>query len=360
MVIMIEPAPYMTRLVMELDHAWPGPVVTYFLARSVTQPWSDIALADSYTFLPKGFGATLQKLWSHLRRARPKIVFVAGWGEPRIIAAILMARLNGARVVASSDTWVSNSTGLRVALKTMVLRLIDRFTPGGSRQEAYLHGLGIDPGHVFRASMTVDTTALRQFIATEGAARRHSVRAALGIGDEEVLFLFLGRLEPEKGPDLAIRSFLLAGLGGQAHLLVVGDGSLRAELEEKAGGSERISFAGRLEGHALWSRLVAADVLLAPSRSEPWGLVVNEALVAGLPVIVSDCFGCIDDLVHRGRNGIVVATGDVDGTAAAIRSLVRDADLRHAQATAAGEIISGWTSENWARNIIAAWKDALR
>ena len=134
---------------------------------------------------------------------------------------------------------------------------------------------------------------------------------------------------------------------------------MRPELERLALGCSTISFAGRLEGEELWSRLGAADVLLVPSRQEGWGLVVNEAMAAGLPVIVSDCVGCIDDLVID-SSGTVVQTGDITGMAIAMRNHVKQPEKRREQSVVARKIIAPWTTENWAKNITQAWEHALR
>jgi len=79
-----------------------------------------------------------------------------------------------------------------------------------------------------------------------------------------------------------------------------------------------------------------------PSEHEPWGLAVNEAMCAGLPVVVSREVGCVPDLVKDGANGYTPATGDVDGFARVLQRLIEDGDLRRRQGHASLARIQQW------------------
>ena len=90
-----------------------------------------------------------------------------------------------------------------------------------------------------------------------------------------------------------------------------------------------VHFAGFLNQTEMPTAYTAADILVLPSAyEETWGLVVNEAMNCGLPVIVSDRVGCAADLVHDGENGFVFQSGDADGLAVAIRKLVTSDQMR--------------------------------
>src|SRR4029077_18085376 len=109
-------------------------------------------------------------------------------------------------------------------------------------------------------------------------------------------------------------------------LVIVGDGSLRALIETVASDADdRVTYLGRLRAADVQRAYLAADLLVLPSLFEPWGLVVNEAMACGLPVIASDRVGCAEDLVRHGQTGLVVGAGCERELAAAIRQLARDA-----------------------------------
>jgi glycosyltransferase involved in cell wall biosynthesis len=98
----------------------------------------------------------------------------------------------------------------------------------------------------------------------------------------------------------------------------------------------------------------SSDVFVLPSRREPWGLVVNEAMVCGLPVIVSDACGCVDDLVVPEQNGYVVPVDDVEGLAQVMTALAKDREKRVAMGEAARETIAPWVIERQAETIKTA------
>src|SRR5205085_9673410 len=120
---------------------------------------------------------------------------------------------------------------------------------------------------------------------------------------ERPVVLYVGRLDPEKGVDVLLR----ACTGLDADVVVVGAGSQEAALRAAAG--PRVRFAGRVERDALPALLAAADVFCLPSRSEQWGMVLNEAALAGLPLVATDAAGGAHDLVEP---EFVVPAGDED------------------------------------------------
>lgn len=358
--LFIEPAPYITRLDQELKRQWPGTVTTWFVSDAASQKWDSLSKDNDFYILPKSRIVALYTLWRSIRQRRPEVVFVTGWSHPVIIAAIIMTKLAGARLVSSSDTWKSESTGIRKWSKKMVLRMIDRFTPGGKRQAKYLFDIGVPAKYIFPANMTVDTGAMRIFYAKYGPEHRRIIRQELGIDDRGPVFLFVGRLEPIKGVDLLLSAFGELDPSIEARLVIVGDGSLKSKVEKAMERDTRIVYRGRLEGEALWALFGAADVLVAPSLSEPWGLVVNEALTAGLAVVTSDVFGCTDDLINPEQNALVVPAGNQVAVSEVLKRLSSDPHLLERLRGNATQSVEGWTTEAWATDILAAWRDAMK
>lgn len=357
--LFIEPAPYITRLDQELKRQWPGRVTTWFVSDAASQAWESLSKDNDFYILPKNRSAALYTLWLSIRQRRPEVVFVTGWSHPVIIAAIIMTKLAGARVVSSSDTWKSESTGIRKWGKKLVLRMIDRFTPGGKRQAKYLRDFGVPTKHIFPANMTVDTKKMKIFFEKYGAKHRRIIRRELNIDDQGPVFLFVGRLEPIKGIDLLLSAFGGLDSSVEARLVIVGDGTLRSQVENAVERDTRIVYRSRLESQALWAQFAAADVLVAPSLSEAWGLVVNEALTAGLAVVMSDVFGCTDDLINPEKNALVVPSGNQVAFSEMLKRLSSDPHLLERLRGNATQSVEGWTTEAWATNILAAWRDAM-
>ena len=139
-------------------------------------------------------------------------------------------------------------------------------------------------------------------------------------------------------------------------LLIVGNGCMHAEVELAAESHEKIRYAGRLNGDELLKTYYTADAVVLPSHFEPWGLVVNEAMAAGCPVIVSDKVGCVDDLVEHEKTGMVIKMDKKKDLESAIHFILNHPDICDRMGQRAEEKIAFWTLKNEAINICNAWK----
>ena len=167
-----------------------------------------------------------------------------------------------------------------------------------------------------------------------------------------VRVLAVGRLVPEKNFGGLIEAF--AELSpGEAELHVVGTGPLDGELRELAA---RLGVAARFSGYvapdALPAVYAAADAFVLPSVYEPFGVVVREAVAAGLPIVCSRTVGAAGDVAVADRNALLVDQGQLPG---ALARIVRDDELREALARASREV----DAENGIERSVAAFERAL-
>jgi glycosyltransferase involved in cell wall biosynthesis len=164
--------------------------------------------------------------------------------------------------------------------------------------------------------------------------------------------LFVGRLEHEKGVDVLVEAWRLAGLPSGAVLALVGEGPLRGRLD--APGVRALGYVPRSDLPPMYG---AADVLVLPSVRtatfvEPWGLVVNEAMHQGTPVIASDAVGAVaGGLVRDGHNGLVTPAGDARALATAIEAIVINPELRERLAVTARQDVSRYTARAWSEGM---------
>jgi glycosyltransferase involved in cell wall biosynthesis len=198
-------------------------------------------------------------------------------------------------------------------------------------------------GNVFVAPQAVDT---EHFGRPARAAR------PAGAGDG-FLLLYVGRLEHEKGIDVLLDAWTRAGLGDGATLALAGTGPITPA-------GTGVLPLGHVARDDLPGLYAAADALVLPSIptatfKEPWGLVVNEAMLQSTPVIASDAVGAAaGGLVVDDRNGRVVPHGDADALASAIRAIAGDPLLRERLGTAARQDASAYTPAAWAAGMSQA------
>ncbi|MCC6747137.1 MAG: glycosyltransferase family 4 protein [Deltaproteobacteria bacterium] len=138
--------------------------------------------------------------------------------------------------------------------------------------------------------------------------------------------LYLGQLVHRKGLDLLLEAIRpLLRQSARLHLAIAGAGPERAELERRVaevGLAGRVRLEGPVASHEVLGRIAAADLLALPSRWDGWGIVVNEALSVGVPVLISDRCGAMD-LVRQGVNGYVHTSESVASLRANLEAFVR-------------------------------------
>ena len=155
----------------------------------------------------------------------------------------------------------------------------------------------------------------------------HPNRSDLGLNDQNYYLIAVGRLVKRKGFEYLINS--LQNLPTEIHLLIIGDGPLEHELKNvaiQAGVSERVSFLGYQTRQRIWEYLQVADCFVLSSLHEGLGIVVQEAMCAGLPIVATDNGGQVD-LIRNGRNGLLVKPMDSLVLATAIEKIYSERDM---------------------------------
>jgi glycosyltransferase involved in cell wall biosynthesis len=274
--------------------------------------------------------------------------------------AVAAARARGMRVLLRDEQTLLHRRPPHIAAaKEIALRALYSQCSAlyiGEENRRYFARYGMPPERMHPARYCVDNTRLQR-AAAELAPRRPELRASVGITDDAPVVLFAGKLIAKKQPLALIEAFSRVRAETPCWLLVAGDGPLRAAAERMVDRlrTPDVRFTGFLDEHRLPEAYAAGDVFVLPSRlHETWGLVVNEAMNFGLPVVVSDKVGCAADLVRSGENGVVVAHDSVAALAAAIRALVTDGALRKRFGAASRRIVDSYSIEACADGIVAA------
>jgi glycosyltransferase involved in cell wall biosynthesis len=188
---------------------------------------------------------------------------------------------------------------------------------------------------------------------------RDEARRAIGVGEQDVVVGFVGRLVDQKAPDVLLRAFArVAGAASQARLVMVGSGPLEDSLRQLASDlrvAERITWLGERDAREVFA---AFDLFAISSRKEGLPYVVLEAMQAGLPVVATDSSG-VELLVEPGSNGMIVPCGDVNGFAEAMLEIIRDAERRARFGLALQQKSKLFTVERMVAQTLAAYESAI-
>jgi glycosyltransferase involved in cell wall biosynthesis len=199
----------------------------------------------------------------------------------------------------------------------------------GSRAVESYAQLGIPRSRIadFRYYADVESFRLDDAVA---ATARASMRERWRVSATTPVFAYCGQLIARKDVETILRAADLIRRENQPlHLVLVGSGDREGDLRAMSkaiGIGEQVSFMGFVQPDGLPEVFAAADALVLPSRQEGWGLVVPEALAAGLPVIASDCVNSALDLVVQGESGFRFPVGDAHALADAMRSIANGID----------------------------------
>lgn len=239
---------------------------------------------------------TLWRLWKLLRTVQARSLFVGGWDLPEFWLGLLAARCPRGMVMETTGLGVE-PTGWKSAIKRLALSLTDVVMASGNMHADFVRRLG------FRGRVFVTRGV--------GIINKQSASPVATAPPYTKQFLYIGRLAPEKNVDflfslfrqLAPDGFGLSVAGGDR---VFQDGNIR--------------HLGYLPNESLPAVLAEHDFLILPSRSEPWGLVVEESLFRGTPVVLSAACGA-SELIDHGVNGLILDTTSVEAAAHQLRGI---------------------------------------
>ena len=362
--IYIEPAPYIVHLIRVLRQRHPDiSLRVLYIHAALTQPW-EAGLDDGVSeLLPASPKEAAKVLSQAIRAGDFDILHLAGWGHPLLMRVLILGIFFGRIISVESDTQLPDREPswkalVKRLLYPMLFSRIAVFFPGGSRQKRYFRHYCVSDKKIRVAQMTVDVTQINQLVAdTKGKCA--TIRERMGLKSVSVVFIFVGRLEEYKGITLLLDAFEKIE-STTVQLLIVGDGNLRNKIEHKASNIRRIHYMGRSDFAEVMEALAISDVVVVPSSFEPWGLVVNEAMAAGLPVIASNRVGCVDDLVQHGITGLIFPTGDTTALEMAMQRLAGDKLLRKQMGEAGRILISQWRLEDEAEIMTNAWQEQMK
>jgi glycosyltransferase involved in cell wall biosynthesis len=356
-----------------VEVAWDTPLLEGYNSEFL-KPWRDTGTVSFSSPISRGIYRRLSKL-------QPDALWVHGYAGLNSLHGILAANALGIPVLLRAESWLGDRprSALKLTAKSLLLRAlshsIDAVLPIGTfNAEYWQHYMPAVPQ--FPMPYAVDND---WFAARAAAADTAALRTELQLDPSRPVILFASKLQPRKHADHLLTAFhsLLSGgpfiaphllggpfiaphlLGGPfisrtlrdewgttdpPYLLLVGDGEERATLQQQATGlgiADHVRFTGFRNQSELPGYFKLASVFVLPSQYEPWGLIVNEAMACGCPVIVSSDVGCYPDLVTG--TGIVYPFGDIPALTAALRRVLASPETSSNMGTAARERIATWS-----------------
>jgi len=304
-------------------------------------------------------GIRTPSLVTEIEKWKPDALLVFGWNFQSHLHCIRYFHKRIPILFRGDSTLLDERAGLKRLMRRSFLkwvyRNIDYALYVGARNKEYFLAHGIRPAQLYFVPHAIDNARFEE-PAAEYEAEALEWRRRLGIGDEEFVVLFAGKMEPKKRPDFLFR------LGErikntEVRFLLVGNGEMESSLKEQGSADPRFVFLDFQNQKKMPVIYRMGNVFILPSGGpgETWGLAVNEAMACGRPVLVSDRAGCAPDLVQDYVNGFIFSPGEPDQCAARLQFLLDNREKTTRMGVSSGELIQSYSFQK----IIASIEDLV-
>lgn len=340
-----------------VDVTWDTPLLEGYRAEFL-RPLRDAGGVSPTTPISRGIFRRLQ-----LQDGRPAFdaIWVHGYASVNSLQAVLAANALGIPVLLRAESWLADRarTQWKLILKRAFFRILGKGVAGvlpiGTLNAKYwTYYLGSIPQFLMPYAVNNDYFAE---LASAAGTHEQELRTELNLLTGRPVIVFASKLQPRKHADHLLEAYQAfiqyLPIEETPYLVIVGDGEQRSSLEARTRelNLEGVRFAGFRNQSELPRFFQLADVFVLPSRHEPWGLIVNEAMASGCPVIVSSDVGCYPDLVSDGIEGCIFPVGDVPALANALRRVFASRGSAAQMGAHARERIQNWSYEEDVRGL---------
>lgn len=273
-------------------------------------------------------------------------VIISGWSSPSVMLAIVYCQIHNISYIMEDDGGLINPNGEKYKfVKRLLLRKVAAYFTTTSENVAVMSKLGVKKDKIYKypfSSVTnrdIEDALLKK-------KESNNIRHSLEIKEKNVI-LAVGQFIDRKGFDVLLKAF--SKMPEDCGLYFVGGKPTKQYLDiVQQGNIKNVHFIGFMEKKELKLYYAAADIFVHPTREDIWGLVINEALAAGLPVITTKKCGAGLELIKNNENGFIVNVEDIDELYEKIQTILYNKELKQIMEKNAVEVIKNYTIEKMA------------
>lgn len=294
-------------------------------------------IGKNYSFRkPKGFFSLIcPSIINILYKNRFDVIWIHGHNYLVNILAIVFSKIFGTKVLMRCETHLLLSRNkVKRAIRPFVLgslyKLCDAFLAIGTKNQNFYLSLGIPISKIFLTPYTTDNDRFIQSTKTQRENKK-SILNGIGIFNDYPNVLYISKLQKRKNPDLLIKAATKIQHEINFNLIIAGSGEMLDDCVTltKNLGVANVFFPGFVNQKTVPSFFAIADIFILLSHSEPWGLVINEAMSASLPIVASEEIGAAADLVDCDNGFQISRVNELEETIQALKILLKNPDLRN-------------------------------
>jgi glycosyltransferase involved in cell wall biosynthesis len=298
-----------------------------------------------------------------IKEFKPEIVNLTGYYDFASWIVLGYCKLNGIKTILSNESTANDHErkGLKEIVKAFIIKQFDGYFNFGTASENYILSLGISKEQMLVKRNCVDNEVLKK-IYLKHYPYRSEKQKTLNLAPKN--FIFVGRLIDYKNLFHLLEAFDLAQKKSNLNwgFIILGDGELKTDLQKYVSENniQNTSFLSGVSWKQVPEYLALSDVLVLPSYSEPWGLVVNEAMACGLPVLVSNKCGCADDLVKNGKNGFTFSPDNIEQLTNLMLKFIKNEVDSEQMGKASEQIIADYSPKRVALEMYQGFQKTLQ
>jgi glycosyltransferase involved in cell wall biosynthesis len=279
-------------------------------------------------------------------------ILVYGWNFFSHLKAMYYFKGKVPVLFRGDSTLLNEKKGIRLLARRLLLKLvyrnIDYALYVGQNNKEYFVKHGLKNDQLIFNPHAVDNARFK-FEDSELNSKINYLKNELNISANDIVFLYAGKFYEVKNLFTLIAAFKKVPYKN-ARLILLGNGVQETKLRELAAGDQRIIFTGFRNQSEMPVVYRVGDVFVLPSKSETWGLAVNEAMACGRAILVSDKVGCAPDLVKSGYNGYIFSAGNIDALVSCFSAMIDKTKVKR-MGKASEQIISKWSFKDQAQEI---------
>ncbi|MFN3405696.1 MAG: glycosyltransferase family 4 protein [Cytophagaceae bacterium] len=307
------------------------------------------------------FGLINFSLIKILKGNKDTILIIHGWNRFTMILGLIIAKLRGIKVYLRAENPFKqeikkkkiNILIKKIFLGQLIFPLFDKILYIGHQNKEFYRFYGVPEKKLIFTPYCIDNDRFLSYYKLN-FQNKENLKVKLGLPLDHIIILFAGKFISKKNPFDLLKAFEELNLGNVT-LVMVGDGELRKELESYVNTKEirNIVFTGFKNQTEIPEYYLISDIFVLPSGiGETWGLVINEAMNFGLPIISSDLVGCSNDLVLHGKNGFIFQEGNINQLSRYLKILVLNDDFRQEAGKLSADIISDYSYDKVIEGIV--------
>jgi len=363
-------APYRIPVFNKIAELYNGEFLVIFLAKTVVgRSWKidtekihfNYEVAKGFVFkrLNSDFFPYLFNPFVFLRliKLSPDVIIVGSYQHPTYFLALFYAKLFKKKFILwceSHGYGITKYNCITNSLKKFFIRKCDGYIVPGEAAYEYILSFGVKSDRIWKAPNAIDNDFFTQ-TCDKYRDRKEAFKQSKNYPDKIVLYV--GRLIDQKGIWDLLKSFrVLSEEYLNIGLILIGTGKGKEQYRKfcKTNNMKNVFYEGFVQQEQLPVYYAVADVFVLPAHSDPWGLVLNEAMSCGLPVISSDVAGATFDLIYPGVNGYIFRRGDVEELTNYLKDILSDEEKRIRMGQSSSDIISDYSPLKCAQGFIQA------